>query len=310
MPQIRRHRLLPLALAALLASALPTLAQASDDDAPPPSMAELLDASSPADWRSLDPENTVYLELDAGRVIIELAPDFAPAHAENVRTLARGHFWDGLSVYRSHDNFVVQWGDPESGDARRPVGAARDALPAEFERNASGLEFHALPDADGWAPEVGFAAGFPAARDPATGKAWLAHCYGMVGAGRGAEPDSSIGTDLYAVTGQSPRQLDRNITLLGRVVHGIELLSPMPRGSGPLGFYEDPAQRTPIRSVRLASDVPESERTPVELLRTGTPLFDAVVESRRNRRDDWYLHPAGHIDLCNVPLPTRVDGAG
>ena len=84
----------------------------------------------------------------------------------------------------------------------------------------------------------------------------------------------------------------------------------MPRGSGPLGFYEDPAQRTPIRSVRLASDVPESERTPVELLRTGTPLFDAVVESRRNRRDDWYLHPAGHIDLCNVPLPTRVDGAG
>ncbi|HIY71619.1 MAG TPA: peptidylprolyl isomerase, partial [Candidatus Luteimonas excrementigallinarum] len=136
MPQIRRHRLLPLALAALLAGALPTLAQASDDDAPPPSMAELLDASSPADWRSLDPENTVYLELDAGRVIIELAPDFAPANAENVRTLARGHFWDGLSVYRSHDNFVVQWGDPESGDARRPIGAARDALPAEFERSA------------------------------------------------------------------------------------------------------------------------------------------------------------------------------
>ena len=145
MPQTRRHRLLPLALAALLASALPTLAQAGDDDAPPPSMAELLDASSPADWRSLDPENTVYLELDAGRVIIELAPDFAPAHAENVRTLARGYFWDGLSVYRSHDNFVVQWGDPESGDARRPIGAARDALPAEFERDAQGVAFTRLP---------------------------------------------------------------------------------------------------------------------------------------------------------------------
>ncbi|MGY0561781.1 peptidylprolyl isomerase [Luteimonas sp. A277] len=276
----------------------------------PSSMGELLESSSADDWRELDADNTLYLELDTGRVIIELAPGFAPAHAENLRTLAREHFWDGLAIYRSHDNFVVQWGDPAEGDARRSLGSARDALPAEFERSASGLDFHRLPDADGWAPEVGFVAGFPAARDPDTGMAWLAHCYAMVGAGRGAEPDSSIGTELYAVTGQSPRQLDRNITLVGRVVHGIELLSPMARGSGPLGFYEDPAQLTPIRSVRLASDVPESGRTPLQLLRTDTPLFDAVVESRRNRRDGWYLQPAGHIDLCNVPLPTRLAGEG
>ncbi|WP_449284197.1 peptidylprolyl isomerase [Luteimonas qiangzhengi] len=303
---------LPLLASTLLAAmfiAVPVTAE----EPLPPTMGELLASSSADDWRELDADNTLYLELDAGRVIIELAPDFAPAHAENLRTLAREHFWDGLAIYRSHDNFVVQWGDPAEGDARRSLGNARDALPAEFERNASGLDFldfHRLPDADGWAPEVGFAAGFPAARDPATGKAWLAHCYGMVGAGRGAEPDSSIGTELYAVTGQSPRQLDRNITVVGRVVDGIELLSPMPRGSGPLGFYEDPAQRTPIRTVRLASDVPESGRTPLQLLRTDTPLFDAVVESRRNRRDGWYLHPAGHIDLCNVPLPTRLAGEG
>jgi len=42
------------------------------------------------------------------------------------------------------------------------------------------------------------------------------------------------------------------------------------------------------------------------VLRTDTPLFAELVEARRNRRDEWYKHMAGHIDLCNVPLPTRA----
>jgi peptidylprolyl isomerase len=107
------------------------------------------------------------------------------------------------------------------------------------------------------------------------------------------------------VTGQSPRQLDRNITLVGRVVQGMELLSALPRGTGPLGFYEDPAQRTPIKAIRLVADVPEAERTPLQVLRTDTATFDAFVESRRNRRDAFYKRPAGHVDLCNIAIPTR-----
>ncbi|HEU4812968.1 MAG TPA: peptidylprolyl isomerase [Xanthomonadaceae bacterium] len=269
-------------------------------------MQEILDASQPSDWRALDPDDTVYLELDAGRVVIELAPAFAPAHVANIRTLAQGHYWDGLSIYRSHDNFVVQFGDPtEDEAARKSIGEAKAHLPAEFDRPAAGLPFTVLPDVDGWAPQAGFSAGFPAARDLDEGRAWLAHCYGAVGAGRGMAADSSNGTELYVVTGQSPRQLDRNITLVGRVVDGIELLSALPRGSGPLGFQEDPADYVPIRSVRLAADVPVDERSNLQVLRTDTPLFMELVESRRNRRDDWYLRPAGHIDLCNVPVPTR-----
>src|SRR5690606_12564534 len=120
---------------------------------------------------------------------------------------------------------------------------------------------------------------------------------------------SSNGTELYVVTGQSPRQLDRNITLVGRVVDGMELLSVLPRGTGPLGFYDDPAHRVPIEAIRLAAEVPEAQRAKLEVLRPGTPLFDAVVESRRNRRDDWYKRPAGHIDLCNIAIPTREPGA-
>ncbi len=269
---------------------------------------EIID-SAPADaWRTLDPANTLYMELPAGRVVIELAPAFAPEHAGNIRTLARERFWDGLSIYRSQDNFVVQFGDPDADDAAkaRALGAAKKKLPAEFSRASAGLNFTRLPDADGWAAQVGFVDGFPVGRDPNTGKTWLAHCYGTLGAGRNNEADSSIGAELYVVSGQSPRQLDDNITVVGRVVQGMELLSVIPRGPAPMGFYEKPELRTTIKSIKLASEVAESERTPLQLLRTDSKSFAEATEARRNRRDDFYKRPAGHIDLCNVPLPVRA----
>ena len=293
----------PVLALALAAACGPALADEADA---PKSPSELLAASQPSDWRTLDPENTLYMRIPAGQVVIELAPQFAPAHVANIRTLARGHYWDGLSIYRSQDNFVVQFGDPtEDEDARKPLGEAKQHLPAEFTRPAAALAFDRLPDADGYAPEVGFVDGFPAGRDPASGEAWLAHCYGTVGAGRDVAPDSSNGTELYVVDGQSPRQLDRNITVVGRVVRGMEWLSTIPRGPEPMGFYEDPDRRTPILSIRLGGELPEAERLPLQVLRTDTPLFAQLVEMRRNRRDGWYKVPAGHIDLCNVPLPVR-----
>ena len=268
---------------------------------------EIIDAAPADAWRTLDPANTLYMDVEGGRVIIELAPEFAPAHVANIRTLAHENFWDGLSIYRSQDNFVVQFGDPNAGEATaKSQGTAKAKLPAEFSRKSDGLVFSALPDKDGWAPQVGFVSGFPAARDPATGQAWLTHCYGMLGAGRGAEADSSNGAELYVVSGQSPRQLDRNITTVGRVVSGMEWLSVIPRGPQPMGFYEKPELRTPIQAIRLASDVPEAERTPLQLLRTDSPAFADATEARRNRRDGWYVQPAGHIDVCNVPLPVRA----
>jgi peptidylprolyl isomerase len=296
----------------LLALSLPALSAepAKKDAAKPRTTQEILDATQASDWRALDPANTLYLELASGRVVIELAPDFAPEHVANIRTLAKEGYWNGLSINRSQDNFVVQWGDAAEEDKdRKPLGGAKPKIPAEFERSSAGVTFTRLPDKDGWAPQVGFSDGFPAARDPKAKKAWLAHCYGAVGAGRDVAADSSNGTELYVVTGQSPRQLDRNITVVGRVVQGMELLSVLPRGTGALGFYEKPEQRTPIKAIRLASEVAEKERTPLELLRTDTPAFTELVEARRNRRDEWYKRPAGHIDLCNVPLQVRAPKA-
>ena len=300
------HLVRPLSTA-LACFVLPVLALAtSPSPSKHPSAQEILDASPKSDWHALDPANTLYLELASGRVVIELAPDFAPQHVANIRALAHAGYWNGLSINRSQDNFVVQWGDPNSGEKiAKSLGDAKPHLPAEFSRSTKDLKFTRLPDADGWAPQVGFVGDFPVARDPREGQTWLTHCYGMIGAGRDTAPDSSNGSELYVVTGQSPRQLDRNITTVGRVVQGMELLSVLPRGTGGLGFYEKPEQRVAIQSIRLAADVPESERTPLELLRTDSKTFAAATEARRNRRDGWYVRPAGHIDLCNVPLPAR-----
>lgn len=268
-----------------------------------PSLAEIVAASPHAAWRTIDPENTLYLELERGRVVIELAPRFAPNHVENIRKLTRAGFFDGLFIVRSQDDYVVQWGD---ADAKRPLGGAQRALKSEFSHPMKGREpITRLPDPDTYAPVVGFTDGFPVARDPATDEAWLVHCYGMVGAGRDNDADSGSGAELYTVIGQAPRQLDRNVTLIGRVVRGMELLSVAPRGTGDLGFYKTPAERIPIKRVVLAADLPAADRLPLEALRTDSPTFTAVIQNRRFRQDAFYKRPAGAIDVCNLPLPVR-----
>jgi len=293
---------------ALLLLTAATARSAEPAKAKPRSMAEILASSQPADWRALDPENTLYLELPAGRVVIELAPGFAPQHVANVKALAREHYYDGLAIVRCQDNYVVQLADPdaEKPALARKIQKARRTLPPEFERALDPkAPFTRLPDGDVYAPEVGFSEGLPVARDPRSGKMWLVHCYGMVGAGRDNAVDSGGGAELYVVIGQAPRHLDRNVTLLGRVVMGVELLSALPRGTGPLGFYEKPEQRVPLKSLRVAADVPAGDRIALEILRTDTPLFQNLIESRRNRPEEWFHVPAGRIELCNVPLPAR-----
>jgi peptidylprolyl isomerase len=127
----------------------------------------------------------------------------------------------------------------------------------------------------------------------------------MVGAGRDTAADSGGGTELYVVTGHAPRHLDRNVTLLGRVLQGIDLLSSLPRGKRPMGFYEEP-QRIPIKSMRVVADVPPAERTRLEVIRTDTTTFQQLIESRRSRREEWFHFQAGKIEICNIPIPVRV----
>jgi peptidylprolyl isomerase len=271
--------------------------------APPPGMTQILAASKATDWRPLDPENTLYMELPAGRVVIELAPAFAPLHVRNIKKLAKAGYFDGLAIIREQDNYVAQWGDPEN---RHPLPEGIGKTAPEFDAVlAQNLPFTKLPDGDVYAPEVGFSNGFPMARSAAEKRMWLAHCYGMVGVGRDVDADTGSGAELYAVIGHAPRHLDRNVALVGRVLKGMELLSGLPRGSGDLGFYTAAEHPVPIKSVRIAADVPSGERTNLEVLRTDTPTFSALIESRRNRPEDFFKLQAHRIELCNVPLQVR-----
>lgn len=276
------------------------------------SASEIIAAAPDSDWRDIAPENMLVMRLEEGDVIIELAPQFAPQLIDNLRVLLKQRYFDGLMITRSQDNFVVQWGDPaaldesDAGKAkRRSLGEAKPTVPAEFERSALGLNFIALPDRDGFAPEVGFTDGFAVGRDPKAQLSWLTHCYGVIGAGRDVAADSGSGAELYVVTGHAPRQLDRNVTTFGRVVKGMELLSTRVRGPQPMGFYTDEKQRSRIQWIRVASELPNDEQPKLKAMRTDSKSFTDVIEARRNRRDDWYKRPAGYIDICSVPLPVK-----
>jgi peptidylprolyl isomerase len=129
----------------------------------------------------------------------------------------------------------------------------------------------------------------------------LAHCYGAVGVGRDNPPDTGDGSELYAVIGHGPRHLDRNITLVGRVIAGIANFSSLPRGTADLGFYKTPGEQTPIIRVRVAS--PTDPR--YEVMASTSPSFRAYLKARANRTG-FFIRPAGAVDLCNVQVPTRV----
>ncbi|BDT60959.1 peptidyl-prolyl cis-trans isomerase [Massilia varians] len=297
---------LALAALALLAAGSAGAAPAKPEkELPPkPSLADVLKASKPGDWRALDPDNTLYMDLPTGRMIIELAPSFAPATAANIRALVREKYFDDLFIIRSQDGFVVQWGDPDEENPK-PFKAAK-TVKAEFTAPIkSAGSFTRLKDGDVYAPQVGHVEGFPAARDPASGQTWLVHCPAMIGVARDTGSDTGNGSQLYVVTGHAPRHLDRNITVVGRVVQGMPLLSVQPRGTGAAGFYEKPEQRMSLKRVAMAADVPEAERSRLEVMRTDSATYQAVVEAQRNRGGPWTKVAAGRIDLCNAPIPVR-----
>ncbi|MBU6395854.1 MAG: peptidylprolyl isomerase [Sphingomonadales bacterium] len=276
----------------------------------------------------------------ARRVVIQLLPaPFSQGWIGNIRKLAAAKWWDSTSVNRVQDGYVVQWGDPDGEDKAKakPLPAGLKVVPvAEYEQPETALKSpryrsknggaayiyqllrgysdqrqsaksgnqapHIVgSEGDSYAAYVGWESGWPVASDFT--KAWPIHCYGTVGVGRDYPPDTGSGAELYAVIGQAPRQLDRNIAVVGRVIEGMEHLSSLPRGTGDIGFYKTPEERTLILSIRIGSDVPGLPA--YEYLSTESKSFAAYADARANRRDAFYIKPAGGVDICNVPVPVR-----
>jgi peptidylprolyl isomerase len=287
--------LLFITAAALLSAEAPT--------PKPPTPTDIVAAAPASAWKAIPADDLLVMDLaSGGRVVIQLAPAFAPVHIANIKALARANYWQGATVYRVQDNYVVQWGHNDS-DKPWPAGV-KPKPPAEYTRPLKGLSVTALGSPDPYAPGAGFADGWPVAYSPKQGWADLVHCYGTVGVGRDLSPDTGAGGELYAVIGQGPRQLDRNIAIVGRVIDGIDRFSTLPRGTEALGFYKDKAQYVPIASIRLGSQLPAGELA-YEYMDTKSPAFARYLHVRANRHDDFYIRPAGGVDLCNVQVPVR-----
>lgn len=293
-------------LPALSLIALLATAAAPPPPAKAPTLTDIVNAARPDEWQRVDPQDLVLVDLaDGSRVAIALAPALAPQHVGNIRGLIRAHWFDGGAIYRVQDDYVVQWGQGDD-DKKAPKGL-EGPLTAEYDRPAAGLPVTPLPYRDTFAPKVGYSGPFPVAAE-GSGKgdrAWMTHCYGIVGVARGLAPDTGNGGELYAVLGQSPRQLDRNIALVGRVLDGFEHMTALPRGTGALGFYEKPEQRVAIKRVTLAADLPADTRPAYEWLRPESASFAQWLHLKANRHDDFYQRPAGAIDLCNALPPVR-----
>lgn len=270
----------------------------------PKTPSDIIAGAPESAWRTIPADDLLVIDLKkGGRVVIQLAPDFAPVHVANIRALAKAHWWDKAAIYRVQDNYVVQWGKNESTD---PLPAAVVAKPpAEYERPMEAVAVHSLGYPDDYAPEAGYAMGWPIGYDRKSGTANLTHCYGYVGVGRDLSPDTGTGGELYAVIGHSPRHLDRNIAVVGRVISGIENFTTLPRGTEALGFYKERTQDVPIASVRLASDIPAGERPSFQYMDTNSAAFADYVRARANRKDDFFIRPAGGVDLCNASVPIR-----
>jgi peptidylprolyl isomerase len=290
-----------LALLALSALAIPAHAQ-QPKAAPAP--LEIVAAAPATAWKDVAADDLLVMTLAGDkRIVIQLASTFSQHHVGSIRKLAAAHWWDGTSVYRIQDNYVAQWGD-RSETKPLPPGVPA-TLPEDYvaDRKPLASGIIKMPTRDGYAAETGFLNGWPVAMDK--DHVWLTHCYGMVGAGRNLSPDAGNGAELYAVIGHAPRQLDRNIALVGRVVEGIENLSSLPRGTGEIGFYGKDQTPTPIVSIRLASELPQGERPQLQILDTNSASFADYAAARVNRRDPFFNLPAGGADICNIPVPTR-----
>ena len=271
-----------------------------------PTASEIEASAPPSAWAAIPAEDLVVFETARGPLVLQLAPAFAPAHVAAIRAAVRAHAFDGGAVVRVQDNYVVQWttraaADTASSPAAAP--ASHTELPAEYDRAAGGVAFTPTGSPDAYAAEAGFSGGWPVARSG--GRIWPVHCYAMVGAGRDNPPSTGDGSELYAVIGHAPRHLDRNLAVVGRLVEGIDRIAALPRGSEALGFYKTAAERTAIARATLASDMPEATRPRFEAMRTETPTFAAYLDAKANRREPFFVRPAGRIDVCNVRVPVR-----
>lgn len=259
---------------------------------------------APSEWLPIPAENILLIDTEKGLVTVELNSDFAPAHAERMRALAASGVLNGERFYRVIEAFVAQ-----GGLADEEKIETWETLQNENDRAYGGEGFVPLGNADLFASEIGHIDGFPVGRDDALGREWLLHCPGAMAMARDVDPDSGS-TEFYIVL-DAQRYLDRNLTVFGRVIDGMEHVQALKRGKREIenGVIQSPEQGDLIQRFEIASNLPEGERTGWEKMDTASDAFEAFKTSKRVRGDEFfYRTPPEVLDICSFTAPVRKAG--
>ena len=290
---------------AALALAAPVIgapaAFAADEDEDKETAAQVLERAGEPDWRPLDPENTIYMDLPAGTVVIELRPDFAPEHVQRIKELTREGFYDGLSFHRVIEGFVAQGGDPK-GDGTG--GSDKPNLPPEFTREESTVTGLHEIGRDRIAPRIGYIDGMPVAAQPKGLRSflmggrvdmWAVHCPGVMSMARATNP-ASANSQFFLMIGDARLSLDRRYTAWGWIVDGFEATRRIVRG-------EPPSRPTPIIRMRVAADIPQAELKDIKILKTDNEIFTDYLKASGELSDNGFVK-----DICEIKVPVKVDG--
>ncbi|MBL4772141.1 MAG: peptidylprolyl isomerase [Alcanivoracaceae bacterium] len=256
-------------------------------------------------WRDNILDQTLYITLESGVVVVEMAAQFAPNHVDKTKKLVREGIFNNTSFYRVIDGFVAQGGPVFDENNKVKLENGKLTMDAEFTITTDKpFNFTPLNGIDGYADEVGYVGGFAAGRSADKKTNWLLHCYGTLAMGRANEANSG-GTELYVVIGSAQRYLDRNTTVFGRVISGMQHLQSLQRSSG-LNGTTNVEEKNKIISIAVASDLKAEQQLPLQIMKTDSDSFKALINSRKNRRGEWFLYQHNYIDVCSVAIPVRL----
>ena len=265
---------------------------------------EIASATAP-DWRDVSPDNLILIETVHGDVVIELNPDFAPNHAAQFRDLVRGDVYNGARFYRVIDAFVAQGGLQDEA-----VIEGYPTLTNENDRPISEAAFVPLGNPDLFAPVVGHIDGFAVGRSESLQAEWLLHCPGALAMARDNDPDSG-GTEFYIVL-DAQRYLDRNLTVFGRVIDGMQYVQKLKRGDRAIasGVIQAPEVGDEILSMTVAADMAEAIRPAYQVQAMPSQAFEDAKTAKRVREEDFfYRKPPEVLDICGFEVPVQRTSA-
>lgn len=252
-------------------------------------------------WRDVAPDNLLLIDTEHGRITVELNPDFAPEHAARMQELAQNNAYADSRFYRVIDGFVAQGGlNDEDKISMFPT------LKNENDRPISDAGFVPLGNGDLFTEEVGHIDGFPVGRSAELGREWLLHCPGAMAMARDTDPDSG-GTEFYIVL-DAQRYLDRNLTVFGRVISGMDKVQKLKRGKREVqsGVIQPPEQGDLITAFQLATQLPPETRPAYRVMNVQHPEFEAAKTAKRVREDPFfYRKPPEILDICGFEPPVE-----